>query len=385
MHIQAIKETHNPEIALIILCCRQFIHASSDNVVSEFIQHNHLNWNDVYQLSKTHRIRPIIYQELAQVKNLIGSENLEEFRKYAFYFNAVALNNKKELDRILSLLKEHNISAHPFKGIAFAENIYGKIGLREFSDNDIIIRETDIPQVIALMTEEGYHSKDTAFYNRFPGQYIRDYKDLLFEKMNRDVREFAIEFHFKPLRFFQSNTLSFAQVLGNEYLSAEEPYNATGHLQLMTLNNGVMDFYPDVRSVLDLAMTLKRTTPFETENLDPLISKYLNYGVFMCRSLLLYPSGFSYRFTASQNNFCNVMLQNILQMKEKKRATASLNIHTNLKTATSFPGKITIIRNWLLLLLRPSEGDVAGIYLPRYFLYYFTKPFRLILKSIIRK
>lgn len=386
MEVAEIQKNHNPELALIILCCRRFLLNSGDTAINDHLDRNRISWKRLYELSEVHRLRPIVYGQLAPFKDKIGAVYLGEFRDFSAYFSAFAMSNKRELMRLLQLLVDRNISAHTFKGIEFAEDIYGNISDREFSDNDIIISEADIPDVIKLMRAEGYHSKDTVFYKRFPLQYIRDYKDFNFEKRNGNIREFAVEFHFKPLRFFQDSKLSFADVLGSEYLTATKRYNATQHLQLMALNNGVMDFYPDLRSVLDLAMALKKKDKTEADKFDPLIRKYIDYGTYISVSLLLYPADHTYyELNTSELNFCKNMLQHILQMREGKRISASFYISNNIKIASSYTEKIKLLKNWLLLLLRPSEGDVEAIYLPNYFFYYFTKPFRLVLKSIQRK
>ena len=381
MHIQTIKETHNPEIALIILCCRQFIHESNDNTLQEFVQQTKVSWPAVYHLSKIHRIRPVIYQELVRIRDIIGSENLQELRDNSFYFNAFALNNKRELNRIFSLLKQNNISAHAFKGIDFAETIYGNIGLREFSDNDIIINESSIPDVIRMMIDEGYRSKDIAFYSRFPKQYVRDYKDLLFEKTTGNVRDFAFEFHFKPTRYFQGYPFSFSEVIGKNYLAEDYQYNETDYFKLMILNNGLMDFYPNLRSVLDLAVIIKKRNSYTVPDIDHVLKSYLRLGNKLSAELLNYPTApENFSLNINEIKFCNRLQENILKMKQGKRVPVSQYFFRSIKNSRSVKRKMVLITNLMRLIIRPNEDDLSALNLSNYNLYYFTKPFRLIFK-----
>ncbi len=158
MLIINIQEKYNTEIALMIICCRRFIQTADDNAIRIFLQENIIEWKRFYQLSTAHRIRPVVYKVFFIFKEIIGNENLEEFRNYCMYLNAFALNNKRELYRIVELLRQNNITVKPYKGIDFSENFYESAGSREFSDNDLIIKEQDIDKIIFLMRKEGYYS-----------------------------------------------------------------------------------------------------------------------------------------------------------------------------------------------------------------------------------
>jgi hypothetical protein len=64
-------------------------------------------------------------------------------------FEEIARKNLRftaELIRILNCLESHGIAAIPFKGPTLAESVYGNLALREFSDLDILVRQSDFPR-----------------------------------------------------------------------------------------------------------------------------------------------------------------------------------------------------------------------------------------------
>jgi hypothetical protein len=381
MQINTIKQNHNAEIALIILCCRCYIQTANSSSIPLFIQDNKIDWKQFYQLSTAHRIRPVVYKTLDPFKEFIHPENLIELRNYCFFFNAFALNNKRELTRILNTLKQNNISAKAFKGIDFSENIYGNIGMREFSDNDIIILEPDIDRLISVMVNEGYYSKDVEFYKKYPSQYTRDYKDLLFEKGNGITRDFAFEFHFKTSRYYQGYNFSFAQVLGEDFISEFKKYDADQYLKLITISNGLMDYYPNLRSILDLAIILKKLDCSYIYHVDPVLNDFIDYGRMVSVELLNYPED-SAELNAknTRTKFSSYLQKNILGLKEGKRIPLLRYMYFRIKNADTIKDKIVELKNYILLFVRPNEDDLMTIKLPNYYLYYFTKPIRILIK-----
>ncbi|MBA3673390.1 MAG: nucleotidyltransferase family protein [Chitinophagaceae bacterium] len=320
MLITTIKEKYNPETALAVLCCRHYIQTVDNDYIRIFIEQNVIDWGKFYQLSKAHRIVPVCYKVLFKFKDIIGYENLEDLRNYCIYFNAFSLNNKQELNRLVKLLRQNDIEVKPFKGIDFAESFYEDIALRDFSDIDIIIKAVDIERLIEVMTKDGYYSEGIKFYNKFPLQYIRYYKDIAFIKKNTSGREFLFEFHFKPAVTYQGYPFSFKEVLGKDYLIESKKLNATDHLKLMILNNGLMDFYPNLRSVLDLAVIFKRGENINPDNFDPLIKRYLNYGRVISFELLNSPIILPATIlTYKEVKFCDQLSEHILNIKGRYR------------------------------------------------------------------
>ena len=232
------------------------------------------------------------------------------------------------------------------------------------------------------MLNEGYNSKDIPFYSRFPKHYIRDYKDLLFEKTTGGVRDFAFEFHFKPARNFQGYALTFCELIGQNYLAENYKYNEIADLKLMVLNNGLMDFYPDLRAVLDLAVIIKKRNSHIVNDIDPVLNSYLKLGNKLSSELFNNPAApIIIPLNRNEIKFCDHLQKSILEKKYCKRISVSLYFFHSIKNSASVSRKIMLIIKFMKLILRPNEDDISSLNLSNYTFYYFTKPFRLISKA----
>jgi hypothetical protein len=78
-----------------------------------------------------------------------------------------------ELLNVLSLFGAHGIPAVTFKGPALAASVYGHIGLREFSDIDLLVHKQDARKAQELLVTHGYKRQPAltaaqqAFFLRF--------------------------------------------------------------------------------------------------------------------------------------------------------------------------------------------------------------------------
>lgn len=75
---------------------------------------------------------------------------------------AIRERNRKltaELIRVLAEFEREGIRAVPFKGPVLAASAYGDIGLRQFSDLDVLAPRPDLPRAAGLLTRLGYSLK----------------------------------------------------------------------------------------------------------------------------------------------------------------------------------------------------------------------------------
>lgn len=84
----------------------------------------------------------------------------EETRRELLNDRATDMLNKDALGRSLAdLLEKFNsirLTIIPLKGILYAERLYDQPWLRSFSDVDLLVRETDWPQVLTVFADLGY-------------------------------------------------------------------------------------------------------------------------------------------------------------------------------------------------------------------------------------
>jgi hypothetical protein len=64
-----------------------------------------------------------------------------------------------ELLGLLADLETHGVLAIPYKGPVLAASVYGHLGLRDFTDLDILVRRQDVPTAKAVLIRRGYRPR----------------------------------------------------------------------------------------------------------------------------------------------------------------------------------------------------------------------------------
>jgi hypothetical protein len=183
---------------LLICCARTRADAACAEQIRKLVS-GELDWAYLYTAAVDHGAAPLLYRQLdAHCGDLVPSLWGERLRQ-AFHQNARRnLLLTAELFRILEACQASGIPAIPYKGPALAEQAYGNIAFRQFSDLDIIVRHRDIADVYALMSKLGYEAhlllpSASQINQRVPGQYV----------FTRDAERTLVEIHTeRTLRYF---------------------------------------------------------------------------------------------------------------------------------------------------------------------------------------
>lgn len=115
------------------------------------------DWQNIFHTSTSHGICPLVYRSLKTACNDLIPDVIHEQFKALCRSNAEKnLAISASLLTILEIFKSHDILAVPFKGPILAEQAYGNIDLRMFSDLDIFIKEKDAIRAKKLLAENSY-------------------------------------------------------------------------------------------------------------------------------------------------------------------------------------------------------------------------------------
>lgn len=153
----------------------------------------------------------------------------------------------------------------------------------------------------------------------------------------------------------------------------------------MTINHGVMDLYPDLRSILDITVILKKTGDITLTDVDPIINRYLKYVEIISFEILNNPGHKTEIHTDKKAViFSEQLIEKILSLKAGKRISYLKYIILNIKQSNTAKGKISYLKNYVLYKLRPNALDINMIKLPYYSLYFFTKPLRILKKLFLK-
>jgi hypothetical protein len=120
-----------------------------------------INWPSFIELSQWHGLMPLIYYALNRHKHLLDSQSFQTIEQ------EYRLNYIRNLDRcqrfleVLAKLKTHGIIPVLFKGPVLSQIIYGDIGMRQFTDFDLFIKQPQLDALLRILLEHGFRFGDS--------------------------------------------------------------------------------------------------------------------------------------------------------------------------------------------------------------------------------
>jgi hypothetical protein len=148
--------------AALVLCCATTAATPARTARASELAARVGNWDGVVELARRHAVLPLVYRYLnLECQAAVPQAALAKLRTR---WQLTILYNRHltaELVRLMALLKAASIPAVAFKGPVLAALAYGSTELRQFADLDILVRQTDLPRVAAILTAERYVSPHT--------------------------------------------------------------------------------------------------------------------------------------------------------------------------------------------------------------------------------
>jgi len=145
------------EERLLLLCSCVDIQQSDVKQLRE-IAESRLDWEYLMKISVFHRVYPLLYRNIIKIVPDVPPEHiLSQLKEKVMRNGAKNLFLVSQLTALLNMLKEHDIPVVVFKGPVLAEDVFGNIGLRSFSDLDLLISHDHIKRTVSLLEEKGFH------------------------------------------------------------------------------------------------------------------------------------------------------------------------------------------------------------------------------------
>jgi hypothetical protein len=146
----------SPEDTVLLCCARTSMDKAVINNVKAVLNSG-LDWNYIIENALQHGIAPLLYHNLSGLADERVPEKVVEYLRKLYNGN-VARNMLlyDELSKVLKTFKHAGIEVIVLKGAALAETSYRDIGLRPFSDVDILVREEDLQRAKKNLSELGY-------------------------------------------------------------------------------------------------------------------------------------------------------------------------------------------------------------------------------------
>ncbi|MBE9125528.1 MULTISPECIES: nucleotidyltransferase family protein [unclassified Coleofasciculus] len=143
-----------PEIELLLCCSRTSIDSARAERIESLLRQE-IDWDYLTNTAARHGVMPLLYQSLnGTCPGAVPEAILNQLKK-DFRTNAIRnLHLSKELLKLLDLFAAHNIPVLCFKGPVLAASIYGDLSLRQFSDIDILVSESNILEARDLLVSQ---------------------------------------------------------------------------------------------------------------------------------------------------------------------------------------------------------------------------------------
>ena len=165
-----LKAKLSTELQFLVNCCKSDPSENDIKEILSYLDTKDLDINILIGLATQHGILPLVYKT---IKNLSENDNLNAQRltlnaeiltELKAHYMSISQRNmlmSAELIRIMKLLKGNDIEALAFKGPTLSQMAYGDITLRQYSDLDILVDESQLYQAAKLLVSQNYEPMDS--------------------------------------------------------------------------------------------------------------------------------------------------------------------------------------------------------------------------------
>lgn len=145
-----------PELELNLCCGRALIDSAAKERVRSLLRSG-VNWPQVVDIARQHRLSPIVYEIVAgEAQDLVSPDELKELRQVAAPSMTAGMVLLRELLRLHPQFVAAQIPVIPYKGPLLAWVAYGNFLRREHLDLDFVVQQKFIPDVVSVLKSAGY-------------------------------------------------------------------------------------------------------------------------------------------------------------------------------------------------------------------------------------
>lgn len=144
------------EFHVLLCACRVFLGTEEPARLEEILGRGP-DWDKLLALAIRHGVMPLLYKSFGRVdRQLVPQEAMARLRVMYMQNTAKNIRMTSELLKILDALKDAGIKAVPLKGPVLAEQLYGDVALRQFSDLDILVKRVDADKALRVFEKKDY-------------------------------------------------------------------------------------------------------------------------------------------------------------------------------------------------------------------------------------
>jgi hypothetical protein len=151
-------ESNSPTLELLLACARTQLDSVTIQRIKTLLEQE-INFPDLIAAASQHRVRPLVFHNLAKyAPEALSYPSLKPLQQQ---WRKTSLHNMflmKELLDIVAQLESHGIRVISFKGPVLAD-VYGDLSLRQISDLDFLVLESDFQKTVDFLLSQGYQLK----------------------------------------------------------------------------------------------------------------------------------------------------------------------------------------------------------------------------------
>lgn len=153
---------------------------------------SNMKWDSFIQLTLHHRVYPIIYLKLNQIRSSLIPADIMEALHYHYNSNIIKMMQlTREMNKICNKLSDNSIRTILLKGPILAIQLYGDMSHRTSKDLDILLDAEDLESAEEVMTQLGYELEDRDSLNH-------NWKDKLHHlSFRHKEHEVQVEIHWR--------------------------------------------------------------------------------------------------------------------------------------------------------------------------------------------
>lgn len=142
---------------------KQFIDLLSNSIRNEVCKkkYDNVDWNELINLSRKHKIEGLIYSALnkAELLENIDDDKVKDLKKEVFFTGVTQISNMSKLEKVFNEFSKENVPVIVLKGLVVRE-YYPQPEQRSMSDADIFVKAKDINKSKKILIDLGYTEID---------------------------------------------------------------------------------------------------------------------------------------------------------------------------------------------------------------------------------
>ena len=375
-------DRHRNEHELLLACART---AANDHVRK--LAAKEIDWDYLFLIARRHSVLPLLYLQLDRhAADLAPRDHLLKLKQN--YVENAARNTllTAELCRLITLLAGSGIEAIAYKGPLLALVAYDNIALRRFVDLDVIVQRRDVLQARDILLAQGYTPAKSLSLDQ-QELLLRTQHNLQF---SRDQHRLIVELHWEVAPHLFASTVDADKLWQNLVtvdLNGTEVKTLSPEDLLFSLCvHGSRHLWERLAWICDIAELVSR----HDFDWDALVGRSAQadsermflLGLKLAEQLLQAPLPAAVKERCDSDERLRSLADNVVahlfngtaHVPATSREIFTYNIGVR-KTLSSRA-------RYILYAFSPTDSDLGSRSLPTSlsFLYYFTRPLRLLFK-----